>query len=171
MIRWVVLRLMTSGTGWGRRNVSELRRLRERGKTPPAVCPCCVQAFVMLPVARELTACSSEEDPHQVISVPLAFPLPYSSFFLTTHCALSSHYHSVSLVFLCESSHLYNQLHCSFVGLLFYSSVSSFHWIQGPVGSKVVVSSRLIFIMVLRLSCSFICGQDFGYLVSNNILS
>lgn len=29
--------------------------LRERGKTPPAVCPRRVQAFVMLPVARQLT--------------------------------------------------------------------------------------------------------------------
>lgn len=34
------------------RNMSELPPLRELGKTPPAVCPCCVQAFVMLPVAR-----------------------------------------------------------------------------------------------------------------------
>lgn len=34
------------------RNMSDLPQLRELGKTPPAVCPCCVQAFVMLPVAR-----------------------------------------------------------------------------------------------------------------------
>lgn len=106
--------------------MSELRRLRERGKTPPAVCPCCVQAFVMLPVARELTACSFEEA-HQMNSVPLAFPLPYT---LTPFSSLQLIARSLptailSLLCFCVIPLIYtSKLHCNFVSILY-----SFHFV------------------------------------------
>lgn len=46
------LELDDMGSVEKKQNVSELRWLRECGKTPPAVCPCCVLALVMPPVAR-----------------------------------------------------------------------------------------------------------------------
>lgn len=90
--------------------MSDLRRLRERGITPPAVRPCCMQAFVMLPVARQLTEPRVvKKEPHQVNLDPVlpSSPLPslslppvlspYSSYlhvccFLLLFCPFICHF-------------------------------------------------------------------------------
>lgn len=53
MIKSKRLRLGNSEGCKTKRSLSELCKPRERGKTPPAVCPCCVLAFGLLSVAHK----------------------------------------------------------------------------------------------------------------------
>lgn len=79
------------------------------GKPPSAVCPCCVLAFVMLPVARSLSrAWGFEKEPRQVMTLkppssPLGLPSPSCPLSpLPPHTStptFSSSLHSVPLVF------------------------------------------------------------------------
>lgn len=103
------------------RKVCELTQLRERGKTPPAVRPCCVQACVMLPVARYLTEAAVVPQPsagkrgavrpHQGLCLPS--PSTCSLFPILAHVLSTRH-----LLFLFVFRHVCPVMHYNYTYLI-----------------------------------------------------
>lgn len=132
--------------------------MRERGKTPSAVCPCCVQAFVMLPVCSLANrAWSFVKDPDQVNSEssfpfqPPAFPPTPASlslffFFFPAHNSMCLSWTSVFHPWSLCVSDVYRKACVQFllqIGVICANSGSCFLWIQVNVGYSLLTSASL----------------------------